>query len=85
MNTDNQWSKQEACFERATLVWLTVNHIISVSSDEWRSSSDKVYIFPSWHDYKHPISNCPTDFKIGVVDMITNTQFQIVLLILKLV
>ena len=26
MNTDSQWSKQEACFARPTQVWLTVNH-----------------------------------------------------------
>ena len=24
MNTDSQWSKQEACFARATQVWLDV-------------------------------------------------------------
>ena len=26
MNTDNQLGKQEACFARATQVWLAVNH-----------------------------------------------------------
>ena len=26
MNTDNQWSKQEACIAFATQVWLVVNH-----------------------------------------------------------
>ena len=26
MNTDSQWSKQEACFAHATQVWLAVNH-----------------------------------------------------------
>ena len=26
----NQWSKQEACFARATQVWLAVNHNTSV-------------------------------------------------------
>ena len=31
MNTDIQWSKQEDCFERATQVWLAVNHDTSVS------------------------------------------------------
>ena len=25
-NTDSQWSKQEACFARATQVWLAVKH-----------------------------------------------------------
>ena len=32
MNTDSQWSKQEACFARATQVWLAVNHNTSVTS-----------------------------------------------------
>ena len=31
-NTDSQWSKQEACFARATPVWLVVNHNISITS-----------------------------------------------------
>ena len=31
MNTDSQWSKQEACFAHATQVWLTVNHNTSVT------------------------------------------------------
>ena len=31
MNTDSQWSKQEACFARATQVWLAVNHTTRVS------------------------------------------------------
>ena len=35
MNTDSQWSKQEACFTRANQVWLAVNHNTSVTSDEW--------------------------------------------------
>ena len=26
MNSDSQWSKQEACFAHATQVWLSVNH-----------------------------------------------------------
>ena len=34
VNTDSQWSKQEACFARATEVWLVVNHNTSVSSGE---------------------------------------------------
>ena len=32
MNTDSKWSKQEACFAHASLVWLTVNHNTSVTS-----------------------------------------------------
>ena len=32
MNTDSQWSKQEACFAHAILVWLAVNHNTSVTS-----------------------------------------------------
>ena len=34
LNTDSQWSKQEACFARATQVWLAVNHNTSVTSGE---------------------------------------------------
>ena len=26
VNTDSQWNRQEACFARATQVWLVVNH-----------------------------------------------------------
>ena len=26
MNTDNPWSKQEACFAHVNQVWLAVNH-----------------------------------------------------------
>ena len=33
---NSQWSKQGACFERATQVWLPVNHNISVTSAIWR-------------------------------------------------
>ena len=32
LNTDSQWSKQEACFARATQVWLAVNHDRQMSS-----------------------------------------------------
>ena len=35
MNTDCQWSNQEACFGRATRVWLAVNHNTSVTSGKW--------------------------------------------------
>ena len=28
---DSQWNKQEACFARATQVWLAVNHNISIT------------------------------------------------------
>ena len=34
LNTDSQWSKQEACFELATQVWLAVNHNTSITSGE---------------------------------------------------
>ena len=34
MDTDSQWSKQEACFACATHVWLAVNHNTSVTSGE---------------------------------------------------
>ena len=33
-NTDTQWSKQEACFARATRVCLPVNNNTSVTSGE---------------------------------------------------
>ena len=32
---DSPWSKQVACFARATQVWLPVNHNTSVTSGEW--------------------------------------------------
>ena len=32
VNTDSQYSKQEACFAGATRVWLAVNHNTSVTS-----------------------------------------------------
>ena len=32
MNTDSQWTKQEACFACATQVWLNVNHNTSITS-----------------------------------------------------
>ena len=32
VNTDSQWIKQEACFARATQVWLAVNHNTSVTA-----------------------------------------------------
>ena len=34
MNSDSQWTKQETCFERATQVWLAVNHNTSLTSGE---------------------------------------------------
>ena len=34
VNTDSQWSKQEACFAPATQVWLAVNYNTSVTSSE---------------------------------------------------
>ena len=34
VNTNSQWSKQEACFARATQVWFAVNHNTSVTSGE---------------------------------------------------
>ena len=41
MNTDSQWSKQEACFAHATQLWLAVNHNISVTSgDEFDVQSE---------------------------------------------
>ena len=34
VNTNSQWSKQKACFARATRVWLAVNHNPSVTPGE---------------------------------------------------
>ena len=34
MNTDSQWSKQEACFACVTRLWIAINHNTSVTSDE---------------------------------------------------
>ena len=31
---ERQWSKQEACFARATRMWLAVNQITSITSGE---------------------------------------------------
>ena len=33
MNTDSQWSKQDACFAHATQVWLTVSYNTSVGEE----------------------------------------------------
>ena len=37
-----QWSKQEACFARATQVWLAVSHSTSVTSGEWIRCSKRI-------------------------------------------
>ena len=42
MNTDSQWSKQEACFARASQVWLAVNHNNSVTSGELIQCSKRI-------------------------------------------
>ena len=42
MNTDSQWSKQEACYARATQLWLAVNHNTSVTSGEWIRCSKRI-------------------------------------------
>ena len=34
VNTDREWSKQEACFACVTQVWLAVNHNNSITSGE---------------------------------------------------
>ena len=33
VNTGSQWSKQEACFTRATQMWLAVNHNTRIKFD----------------------------------------------------
>ena len=42
MNRDSHWSKQEACFARATQVWLAVNHKTSVTFGELIRSSKRI-------------------------------------------
>ena len=42
LNTDSQWSKQEACFACATQVWLAVNHntkVIPLLANEFNVQS----------------------------------------------
>ena len=34
LEQDSQWSKEEACFARATRVWLAVNNNTSITSGE---------------------------------------------------
>ena len=41
VNTDSQWSEQEACFARATQKWLAVNHN-SVTSGEFIRFSKRI-------------------------------------------
>ena len=43
MNTESQWSKQEACFARATQVWLAVNYNTSVTSGELIRCSKRMH------------------------------------------
>ena len=40
-NTKSQWSKQEACFTRATQVLLAVNYNTSVTPGEWSRCSKR--------------------------------------------
>ena len=40
--TDSQWSKQEACFSRATQVWLSVNQNTSVTPGEQIQCSKRI-------------------------------------------
>ena len=42
VNTNSQWSKQKACFARATRVWLAVNHNTSVTPSEWVRCSKRI-------------------------------------------
>ena len=50
MNTDSQWCKQEACFARATRVWLAVNHNTSATSSKRiaRSSEPRQLSIKLW-------------------------------------
>ena len=42
LNTDSQWSKQEACFARTTHLWLAVNHNTGITSGELVRSSKRI-------------------------------------------
>ena len=42
MNTDSQWSKQEACFARATRVWLAITHNTCVPYGECVRCSKRI-------------------------------------------
>ena len=42
VNMASQWSKQEACFGRATQVWLAVNYNTSVTSGERNGCSKPI-------------------------------------------
>ena len=42
VNTDSQWSKQEACFACVTPVWLAVNHNTNVFSGELFRCSKRI-------------------------------------------
>ena len=42
MNTDSQRSKQEACFARATRVWLAINHNTCVPYGECVRCSKRI-------------------------------------------
>ena len=39
MNTDRQWSKQEACFARATQVWLVIKTPVPLLANEFDARS----------------------------------------------
>ena len=58
MNTDSQRSKQEACFARATRVWLTVNHNASVTSSEFDIEDKKQLASNTWVGFKFQITKC---------------------------
>ena len=47
VNTDSQWSNQEACFARVTQVWLAINHNTSVFSGERIRCSKRIP--RAWH------------------------------------
>ena len=42
MNMNSQWSKQEACFARATQEWLAVNHNLANEFDKERKLHGQV-------------------------------------------
>ena len=42
LNMDSQWSKLEACFARATQVWLAYHHNTSITSGELVRCSKRI-------------------------------------------
>ena len=53
--TANGANLQEACFARATQVWLAINHKISVTSGKWIQFSKRIA-------QENELGNCQSNF-----------------------